>query len=609
MVETGSHTLNRVAEAMGSRFDENVLHTAMLLAYVQALYGVIRKQAAPTPLYRLRYDETNNAVQLEETGGSSYVPEDEAADINDLDMLLMGNLRDIPILFEGESGVGKTFISQAFMRTVFPQDSCISLRLSGTAFLNNVFQPFLEGRIENGMPVTRIKASAVDGMAAMLVDEINRGDPQNILQLLDNELYNAGAFVKLGLRIPALDGKAAIQSGGRRKKLTIVSAQNPAVSADAKFTGTIELDAAVDSRLLKITFGNAANSVGSGVWLTEEIHGPFDAFLDSFSSLTAAYLGVDRKQLDSIKTDWLSVYAWVTDSARTDKPILYSALELTDALVAILGGDLPGKLAYEARIANQWSSRLGLKVKIPEDGKETEQVKKAHEIIATFKVPMIFRDIVQIKKLGDVLSTLLSLRQGLRAEDPVRTYIGMDRFVSIREIAGAAALLARSKQHPGAAPATPLINETLLQYVSLTESYLAEIGYMPARFRRTDPNVGIKKLAIVSALRDALKKSRGASFLIAQLGDETARIAKSAQKSDVVRSVLAAKLAADLLTLAGFVADGAAEVDEILKKCRGANRDQEALTALTAFYYARRDNHAPVMGDIFQHRMARTLGG
>ncbi len=602
------HTLEKIARALGSRFDEDAVHTALLLSFVQAAYGTVRTIAAPSPLYRLAFDDRTNHVGLEETAGSSHVPRAGVADISDLDILLISNLRDIPVLLEGETGVGKTFISQAYLRSVFPQDSAISLRLSGSTFLNNIFQPFLEGRIEQGMPVTRIKQTAVDRISALFVDEINRGDPQTILQLLDGEIYNAGVFTKLGLPIPRIGADATFGASGRRKKLLVVSAQNPAATTDSKFTGTIELDAAVDNRLLKIHFGNAARSVGSTLWLNDEVHKPFENFLAEFALLSSKYLGVDPKELQDVGGDWLSVYAWVTDASRTDKPVLYSALELTDLLTTVLGGDLPDKHSYELGVIRDWCGVLGAKVEMRDTVKVTEKVKKVHELVATFKVPVIFRDIVQIKKLADVLSTLQDLREALGGADPVAGYRSLDRFVSVREIAGATALLARSKQLPKSPSPTAIVNEVLLQYTSLTEKYLHDVGYLPASFNRCDPNLGIKKLAVAKAAREVIRRSEGAAFLSQSIVQEAVRLTKYQSATEEIGSILVSKTVADLLTLAGFVSRHERELTDLFKKRGKKATDADIVRDIARYYFDRRRSHAPVMPDIFQHRIQRTLG-
>lgn len=602
-----AHTLEKLARAMGPAFDEERLHAGLLLSFAQAAYGAVRAGSSPSPLYRLGFDDETNHVAFEETGGSSHVPRAAWSDLSDLDVLLICNLRDIPVLLEGETGVGKTFVSQAYLRSILPAASSVALRLSGSTFLNNVFQPFLEGRIEQGMPVTRIKQSAVDGIAALFIDEINRGDPQSILQLLDGEVYNAGVFTRLGPPIPRLAADGALAASERRKKLLVVSAQNPAATTEARFTGTIELDAAVDNRLLKVSFGNAARSVGSTLWLTEEPREPFEGFVRQLSGLAADHLGVEPSALARLPEDWLGVYAWLTDSTRTDKPVLYSALELTDLLTTVLGGDLPATNAYELAVIEDWCARLGAKVPLDEAVKATESVQRIHQLVATFKVPVIFRDIVQVKKLADVLATLQNLRDALSAPTPVTAYLGLERCVSVREVALAAALLARSKQWARSPSPTPLVNEVVAQYAAVCERYLKDVGYMPTKFVRGDPNVGIKRLALARAAREALKQRSGGA-LVQSIVREAARLGKYLSATGEVANLLVSKTVADLLTLAGFVAHDEAAVSEALAGLGPTAGDGDVVRELARLYVERRRTHAPVLPDIFQHRVQRTLG-
>ena len=76
------HTLEKIMDSMGKKFDEDVMHTAMLLSYAESIYGVVRKDCLPSPLYRVGYDETNAKVALEETQGYSQVPKKNALDIS-----------------------------------------------------------------------------------------------------------------------------------------------------------------------------------------------------------------------------------------------------------------------------------------------------------------------------------------------------------------------------------------------------------------------------------------------------------------------------------------------------------------------------------------------
>jgi hypothetical protein len=597
------HTLEKLLHEVP---DEERLHSALLLAYINSVYRVLAAFSVPAPLYRLLYDESANHIEMIETQGNSQVPCDGALDIGALDIAVISNLRDIPVLFEGETGVGKTYVTQSFLRTLFPRDSTVSLRLSGNTFLNNIFQPFLEGRIENGMPVTQIKMQAVESIAGMFVDEINRGDPQNVLQFLDNELYNAGQFVRLGIRIPQIhDGQVSF--GRRRKKLAILTAQNPPGTADAKFASTLELDAAVDNRLLKINFGNAANSAGTTLWLAEEPADPHQAFLTAFSDLSCRYLGLGPDLLATLPQDWLTLYAWIADPWWTDKPILYSGLELADLMICVLGGNLVQTYGYERQVCHDWCGRLGMGTPKDMDLAETERGKKIQQAIATFRVPVIYRDIVQIKKLADVLATLQTIKDASRTPDPVQAYLKARRLVTVREVAGAAALMTRNKQVSGSASAVPVINEVLVQYTALAATAQSVTKYARSQFDSQDENAGIKKLILAKALRDTLAAGKGTLFLRKSITDMLHRLRNAFSATEDVRNVLLMRILADLLTFCGFVTEHEAEVDAVLGG--PASGLPAVMAELIGVYYRLREATALTMPDIYQHRIQRTLGG
>ena len=244
--------LEKILDAKGSGFSEEKTHTAMLLAFAQSLYSTIRKDCTPSPLYRVSFDKENNRIIMEESLGYSKVPQKSTLDINDLDILLMSDLREIPLLIEGETGIGKTFVSQRYLSTVLQEGQYFSHRLSANAFLNNLFQHFQEGKMVNGMPVIEARKDRIETTAGGITDEINRGDPNECLQLFDNEMHLGGVIYKLGIPIPKIENGKYVEKGGKKKKMFLVSAQNPSSSDDAKFTGTMQLDAAVDNRLLKV---------------------------------------------------------------------------------------------------------------------------------------------------------------------------------------------------------------------------------------------------------------------------------------------------------------------------------------------------------------------
>src|SRR3989344_3245784 len=344
------HTLERIVTAMKGNFDEERMHTAFLLGFASSLYSVIRQECKPNPIYRVNFDEKNNQVSMDEMFGMSLPYQEGALDLSVDDELFCANLRDIPTILEGETGVGKTFPAMKYLSVVFQKDQYFSHRLSANAFLNNIFSHFQEGRMTpGGMPVIEAKVGRIENCGAGITDELNRGDSNETLQLFDNEMHCGGQIYKLGIPIPELRG-GKVSFTGKKKKLLLISAQNPAGTDDAKFTQTMQLDAAVDNRLLKIYVGNAAAGVGSSLWLGNGVKNPHEIFLERFSKYVSEHLNVDPGAFQHVKDDWLGVYSWTTETDRTDKKIIYSSMELADLLIACFSGNLVDYYKYEQKV-------------------------------------------------------------------------------------------------------------------------------------------------------------------------------------------------------------------------------------------------------------------
>lgn len=613
------NTLEKILGLLGKKYSEERVHTAMLLAFAQSVYSIVRRDCTPSPLYEVFFDKTNHNISMEETRGYSNVPKKGVLSIDDLDILMLDNFRDIPLLIEGETGIGKTFVSQRYLSTVFHEGEYFSHRLSGNAFMNNLFQHFQEGKMVNGMPVIEAKTDRIETTAAGIVDEINRGDPNETLQLFDNEMHLGGVIYKLGIPIPEIkDGKYNERSG-KKKKMFLICAQNPPATDDAKFTGTMELDAAVDNRLLKVYMSNSAPSAGSTLWLGDGKGKRHELFLGDFVKRTAGYLGLDEKILaEESESNWLSTYAWITDPAKTDKPILYSALELADFMTSVFSGNLIEYYQYERKVLADWDTQLGRDVKIKEDMQETDRVKKIHEIVGSFKVPIIFRDIVQIKRVSDILSTLKNIKDALGKEDPVQAYMDARKLVTIREVAEATALVCRNKQRPKSPSPVYAINEVLNQYKKLTEEYMGEAKKLNPSLDIYEPGAGIKNIAITRAIRENISQSGGVDGLITQITAEVKKLTKKISASEEIRNVMIARSASDLMTLCGFLEQHKAglqsykedEKDTLpfMKKYKKASDAGRILEAIGKFYCEQQKENAITIPDIYQHRIQRTLG-
>jgi len=601
-------TLEKIADNLGSKFNEDKLHAAMLLSFAKSVYGTMRKDCVPSPIYVVSYDKVNNNINMKENRGHSHVLKKGELPINILDILLMSNLRDIPVLFEGETGVGKTFAFQRYLSTILNQENYFSHRLSANAFVNNIFQHFQEGKMINGMPVIHARKDRIETTAAGIVDEINRGDPNETLQLFDNEMHLGGSIHKLGIPIPEMSSNKYVANSGKRKKMLLFSAQNPASNNDAKFTGTMQLDAAVDNRLLKIYISNAASSAGSTLWLGKGQKRRHDAFLEKLVENTCDYLKIPKTLMTDIKEDWLPTYAWLTDSSKTDKPILYSALELADLMTAIFSGNPIDYFNYERQVLSDWDSVLEKKVKITDDLQDTESIKKINEVVSSFKVPVIFRDIVQIKKNADVLATLKNIKDAIKTKDPVNNYLNAKKYVTVREVAEATALVARNKQRPDAPAPINAINEVLNQYCVLCEEYMGDLKKFGNKFDIYDPQAGIKYLAIAKSIKENITNKGSVKQLTDNISEEAKKLAGKLSISEPVKNIIIARSCSDLMTLCGFLEEYKSEIKPIIKKYTKPSQTYQVIDDMGLFYFQKHRDLAVVMPDIYQHRIQRTLG-
>ncbi len=604
--EPRKHTLEKMVESMGKDYDEERLHAALLLSYAESIYSVVAKDCTPSPIYRLFYDQANNNVDIEETRGMSLPPKQGALDISVIDELFCSDLRDIPVLLEGETGIGKTFPAMKYMGIILGKGTYVSNRLSANAFINNLFASFQEGKMVNGMPEITARVDRIESTGAVLTDELNRGDSNETLQLFDNEMHLAGKIYQLGTPVPELvDGKVA--PSGRIKKLLLINAQNPAGSDDAKFTQTLQLDAAVDNRLLKVYVSNAAPAVGSTLWLGNGPKKPHDSFLEELRDNASRY-GVKIADMAELEEDWLSVRAWITEASRTDKPIMYSAVELSDMMIAAFSGNLVDYYNYERRVIKEWDAILRKGVEIEEDLQQTQEIKDIQAVTESFKVPVIFRDIVQIKKIADVLATLKNVKDSLATKNPVQTYLDSKRYVTVREVASATALVARNKQKSEAISPTNAVNEVLNQYIALVEDYMHEAGYLATSFDLFDPTLGIKKMAVWKPIRDALQEGKGIDYLITRISEEAKVLTGKVSASEEIRNIIIARSVADLMTLCGFLNEYKSEIAPMLKTYDKKTKPSKVIEDLGAFYYRKLDENAMIMPDIYQHRIQRILG-
>ena len=130
------------------------------------------------------------------------------------------------------------------------------MRLSGEVLGSSALEPFTTTTLENGIPKTKIGHDKCQKYGALFIDEINRGDSQEVFQVVDGKIHVNGdtGYLRIPIKklkqdfktwdkIKSLFGKEIYT--GRNKGLAIIAAMNP---ADAEHNAALDLDIAGENR-------------------------------------------------------------------------------------------------------------------------------------------------------------------------------------------------------------------------------------------------------------------------------------------------------------------------------------------------------------------------
>ncbi|MFQ6010059.1 MAG: hypothetical protein ACE5J7_03010 [Candidatus Aenigmatarchaeota archaeon] len=589
MVEKGTkknkeHVLEKVYRSlkdkgMSDKEIDSKMHAAMLLSYVGATYNVMDQKSLPTPLFRARWKKRDKKVEVEILKGRPKVPIPDSVEINALDLVLAHQMRDIPLLWLGESGTGKTHVTECFYATIARPENIYSLTLESGLTGSSVLDPFTRGVQEDGMSKLKILRESLDQYIGIFIDELTRGDTNDIIKIVDGLVVAGSERGRLGIPIPELK-QGKLEYDGRKKKMQVVGAANP---PNSRYSRAIDPDDAIKQRFQMYDFESIAQSAGSSLWRTDPVEGGHEKFIDLFKKRTSEYLGIDKSLFDGIEDDWVSLYAWITDSERTSKDQIYSALEFADMLGAAMSQGYSATAQEEQDELEAWSNMLeneyGIKFEFNFAVREdSDEVKKIYEVVNSMREPLVPRDIVKVKKMADAIKTIRELKTSFSNSDPFEKYMDIlskeeKRAITIADVAYSAVLLTTSKQKREEGIEYPdpsdLVNKTIKQYLELEEAYKKTFGVKVGTFDFNDPNRGIKNFALSQAVHGAVKMGRKgirntkdeevvaagdySSALIYSLKEQVKKLTGLKDDSKPMRNIMLANIIGDLTTLAGFV--------------------------------------------------------
>lgn len=590
-------TLERILKEIEVKgLSEKHLHQAAMLAFMEAAQGTVNRTTMPTPLYRVKYDYANHTVEFCVLDGNAPVPDPAAQDISMLDMLLASLFREkLPIQLEGKTGIGKTHTTEQLFKAMLPEDNYRILRLNPN--MSNVLQPYTEGTVENGVVKIKLKKEALQNIAAIFVDESNRGDANQILMMQDGTIrLPTGEGGDIGPQLSEYSSASWNYSGIR--PTFVVLAQNPSATTDAKYSGARKMDAAQGNRNLQLDAPNTATSIGASLLMLKKEGKPHEQFKKEFRTRIRQHLQLEDT-LDDLDKDWLAVFAYTTNPQRTECPNNRSAVEFMDVMLGLLSPDLKQEMEREKKTISDWNTQLhaSYAAEFKYDGVITEtaiSIAKVREFVQACKEQIVPRDIMKVKKLADAISFMRRMDAAISSDDPMRTFEQARHYINVPDMSCALAITLYDKLENKDKDPVPLVAAMLKEYTNLTTALGVALG-TPARFDPDSTSISIYNLAVQHALRETDRKK-----VIQDLANSVTILARN-EAGNEYRKPMIARFAADMTTLAGFMHHYQRELVPVLASPDLMQRVQGLRTV-----YAQK-TRLPSTPDIYLHRLPRVL--
>ena len=586
-------TLETIATELSNNQGYNLEQTkerisqAAFLTTIEAASEVLSSKVTPTPLYRIDYDRDSSKFEITPLNGRGLVPTKHAIDIEYVDLIFASLAHDkISFLSEGITGTGKTHTIEHTLKTIYSPDNVQMIRLN--ANMSNVLQPYIQTTIEDGALKIRINKEAVEKTAAIFIDEQNRGNPNEIMSIIDGKIaLSTGEQAELGLPIPQLieeEGKIKIYFTDKKKPVTIHSAQNP---PDPQYSGTRRTDGALMNRQLKLDFPTdmALHSGAATLNMGISSNHQHENFMKIFSQKLAGYLNLDESKVNELlvpqdssdeeKTraneEYLNLHAFSFDPDNTQNTFFKSAVELADHIIMLTGGTtLQENFEQEKEIAQGWTSLLG------EENYEVDftylqnidegdnALLRIEEVRNTFSEPLIERDKTKATKLADTLALIIRYKNAYKKSKREQSS-ALDEFrklqipLTVTEVASAYTIVLNNKSQNGVS-SSKLINQAFKDYKEVLTEFSLEIygkGNEKTKFNSTDKSQSITYIVSYLAVQAVTKEKELtadelASKMIVGLNN-SAYLLRSLDKGNETKKLLIAKVNADLASVAGFI--------------------------------------------------------
>ncbi len=426
-----------------NNFNKPLSQEVLRKHFIETLYETLEGVISPTPFLAV---SDNDDVSIDFLNGNGLLPSPKTTEITVLDLEIASLFFDnINLLFEGVTGVGKTYSSEALFNTLFGPDGHYTLRLSGGILGGSALEPFTTTSLENGMPKTIIDQTKCEKYGGLFIDEINRGDTNEVFQIVDGKIHINGDTGYLRLPIKGTD---------RYKGLAIIAAMNP---PNAMYNATVELDFAGENRFLKFKYPNGVSEVSSSQLSKKldetELH---ESFWNNLKN---------KIEMDG---GWLDIYPVITDSAQFNNDLNGDVNEFIDVAISFIGYNPKEIYERNAELMRQGGVEPSFKVI------DDNELDKIIELQGKLKYGFVRRDLNKIKDL----SQLISFIKGVKNES-------YEVNVTLNDVAASIGIILESKIITDAdyGDLMILVNDVFKSYKSFRSDAPDGFGYRQLVFQ------------------------------------------------------------------------------------------------------------------------------
>ena len=511
--------------------------------FICSLYDTLEGVVSPTPY--LEVTEGDN-VDVKFLNGKGRLPSPNSTEVTVLDIDAASMFfDDFHILYEGVTGVGKTYTSDALYNAVFGPDGHYTLRLSGGVLGSSALEPFTTTTLENGVPKTRIDHEKCKKYGALFIDEINRGDSQEVFQVVDGKIHVNGDTGYLRIPIPGKDGQY--------KGLSIIAAMNP---ADAEHNAALELDIAGENRFLKFRFPNGVAEAGSNQ-LEKKLAG----------DLHEKFWGEFGKR-SGVKGEWKNIYPVVTDPSQFPTELDGETKEFIDTAVGYVGYN--PKETFERNV--ELMQQGGLSPKFTIDVNHNDY-KKILEAQGTLKHGFVRRDLGKIRDLSRLLGFIKGVKNG-----------SYDANVGLNDVAASIGVVLESKAITGTdyGALIALVSDARSAYANMHKQMGIPQSY------------GLRQGVWQAAVNAGQENGLEAYFNTLRAGMEQL----NTQSSSASQATIKSRVLADLAVLEHFSKAYESDVTAALKA-----KGEDTFKGFNELY-----NSKKAQASVYEHRLGSIVG-